>query len=155
MMAADRGTIVLARFRETYPLRRSEWLLAFAMLGMGITYIANPTLFDRPYFTTMERVAPQWAWAWGFVVIGAARLFALIRNGGWRRSPHLRAAGAALAAMGWFQLALAAIQNDFVGQTVWLWPLFFIADAQAAFTAISEAKVNDQRNEAARAGRTA
>lgn len=132
---------VHVRFAESFPLRQSEWLLATIMSGCGLMALGYPDMFERSStLASLLRLAPQSLWAWAMSIIGLAGWVALARNGGWRRSPAVRAACAALRGLLWLQLFIALARVD---QPTWgliLFPAFMTMEFINAYRAAGDAK---------------
>lgn len=137
--------MILVRFAHSWPLRRSEWMLALITLGIGVVYAFDMPLFDLPNYATMKRMMPQTWWAAVALVVGSARLGALYINGAWRPSPHFRAAGSFLSCLLWLTLFLGAVSAPIYGVTVIIWPVFLLFDATSFLDAVRDARVSDDK----------
>lgn len=76
--------------------RALEWLTAFVLLNFAITLaLPGDTLAGGPAYRGFINLGlDEAALTLGLTILGVGRLAALYINGAWRRSPHLRAAGA-------------------------------------------------------------
>jgi hypothetical protein len=137
------------RFSETWPARRVEWLLAICLFGIGVVYAFDANLFAQPLYSVHSKIMPRETWATLAILVSSVRLCFLFVNGTWRRSPHLRAAGAFFSCLLWAELTLAVWQAPIVGATVVIWPVFFCFDVHVALAAISEAARRDVHSKAA------
>lgn len=131
--------MLTVQFADHFRQRRSEWLLAAAMLAVGCAYLFFDGLFNNQYFTTMLELMPQHSW--GVVVsgLGSMRLIMLWINGRSRVSPYFRCAGAIGGAGLWMTLFTSAVSSVAMVQSTGLWLLFFAFDAVAAFDAAGDA----------------
>lgn len=73
--------MILLRFREKIPLRIAEWLGGIAMIGIGLYLVIWPTAFDRAGLSGFAAIAPVGVWVGASLVLGAARVGALVLNG--------------------------------------------------------------------------
>lgn len=120
--------MILAHFAETWRFRKAEWLLASVMTGLGVVYVINPGLFERPYFATMRGMMQQHWWALCCLLIGLTRLCFLFINGAFRKSPPIRCMAAAASCGVWTALTIAAVLNDFSSQGLAIWPVMLVFD---------------------------
>lgn len=105
--------------KRSFPVRKSEWVLALVTTGLWLVFSLNDDLFiQSPGYSGLARVAPQNAWAWFFFVIGIGRVAVLFINGGWYRSPHWRALFAFLNCLVWYRLALGLAPNAGIGLVI-------------------------------------
>jgi hypothetical protein len=137
--------MILLRWQEHWRVRRSEWLLALAVLFLGLAWGLRPEMFALATFSAMRAIMSPQAWAAAALLTGAVRAAALYINGFWRASPHLRAATAFLSGFLWMSLFMATLAADALGVGVALWPLFFFFDALSAVDAAADARVADLR----------
>jgi hypothetical protein len=92
-----------------YPTRTVESFAAWIMVVWSYGVIADPAMLTARagnVYAPMLQLMPPLAWGWTGMLIGAARIAALIGNGHFRPSPELRLAGAAWGMMFWSALAL-------------------------------------------------
>lgn len=128
---------VHVRFAETFPLRKSEWLLATVMSGCGIMTLLYPTMFETSSsLRAMLAYFSQPVWGWVMTAVGLIGWVALFRNGGWKRSPAVRSACAAFRGVIWLQVFFALALLAAPGWGLIIFPAFvameFINAAQAA-----------------------
>lgn len=112
--------------KETFPVRKAEWVLSFMVLGLWFVLAVNPALLAGDTYGGMREIMPQWGWRWLCFVIGATGLSVLIVNGAYWRTPHLRALCAFFRCGLWLQFALGVSGN--VGLGLVLMPGLFILD---------------------------
>lgn len=132
--------MLTVRFAEHFKMRRSEWMLATAMLGLGLAYLLIDGLFTNQYFDTMLTLGSQRSWGWAVASLGTMRLSMLWINGRWRVSPYFRAAGAVAGASLWITLFASAVTSPALVQSVGLWLMFFFFDCLAAYDAAGDAR---------------
>lgn len=85
------------RVHKNVPLRIVEWLTAFAMVLVGLYLVVWPAAFERAGLTGFAAIAPAAVWVGASLVIGAARVAALVLNGHRAEvSAPIRCAGAIL-----------------------------------------------------------
>lgn len=110
-------------FRETFPLRATEWQLATIMTGIGLMSLLYPDIFQRtPALSVLLRDFSQPVWGWGMTLVGGIGWFALVRNGAWKRSPMVRTVCATLRGIIWSQIFLS-----FAGTELATWGLVFFS----------------------------
>lgn len=90
---------------ENYPTRSVEYLLSWALIGWSIMAMLPGRLLP----VELLAFAPAWLWGTVGIATGFMRLFALMRNGGWKRSPYLRLIGACLGFNCWLILAVTSL----------------------------------------------
>jgi len=139
--------------RETFPARASEWALGLMLFNWSVVLSANPDLLTtsatlRPLTDVMD----QGMWALLCLVGGAGRLAMLAVNGGWRRSPHLRALSAFLSCLFWFLVSVGIIQSGQVNTGLAIYPILFILDAYNVIRAMGDAGSADRAFRGARNG---
>jgi hypothetical protein len=90
---------------ERYPTRSVEYMLAWMLIGWS-TMVALPgAIFGHdPIYHFLTLIAPEWVWGVVGIVTGMMRIFALVRNGSWKKSPYLRLLGASLGFNFWLLL---------------------------------------------------
>ncbi len=131
-------------FRKTFAVRASEWALALMLLNWSVVLFANPELFaDRPSYAAIDAIMPQETWALVCFMAGAGRLIVLMINGAWRRTPHLRAAGAFIACFFWFQITLGFGQAEIWSTGMAIYPVLLVLDAYNVIRAITDAAIID------------
>lgn len=143
--------MILLKLTKTFPVRVAEWLLAGIMLSWSIAaWNLGPSDWSNPAFSGLARIANNTTWAFFAFWIAIARLAALIRNGGWRPSPHLRAAGAFLACFLWLQVSLGMFSADIRTTGIAVYPWLLLADIYNVFRASHDARISDDRARAAK-----
>ena len=73
--------MIYLRFREKIPLRIAEWLGGLAMILIGLYLVIWPTAFDRAGLSGFAAIAPLGVWVGASLILGAARVGALVLNG--------------------------------------------------------------------------
>jgi hypothetical protein len=69
------------RIRERVPLRAPEWLAALATIGIGLYLVSFPLAFARAGLEGFSSIAPVGIWVAASLILGAARIGALVLNG--------------------------------------------------------------------------
>lgn len=139
-------TMIVVRFKKTFPLRIAEWLAAFVMAHWGLLALVNPGIMSRSSnWHQMLDMMPERSW--GVIVLGAGliRLAALTINGAWRHSPHLRAICAFLAVFVWLQITFALLTNDVTTFAFAVYPWFLLLDMWNTGRAANDARIADDR----------
>lgn len=140
--------------KVTFPIRKSEWIMAGATTAMWLVFATNTTLFeDFRGMQPIARIAPQWVWSWFCFAAGVGRLTALLINGTHTHSPHARSIFAFLTCYLWYQLTLGLSDNFGIGMI--FAGSFFITDMFNFKQALVEAATaeglkNAERNHTAR-----
>ncbi|MGH8815239.1 MAG: hypothetical protein ACREX5_01515 [Achromobacter pestifer] len=80
--------MIFLRIREKMPMRIAEWLGGLAMIGIGLFLVIWPTAFERAGLAGFEAIAPVGVWVGVSLILGAARVLALVING---HRPHVSA----------------------------------------------------------------
>jgi len=146
MELQDRIAMVILKLTKTFPVRVCEWLLSGIMVSWGISvWNHSNQAWNTPAYSGLSRIADQHSWGAIICTIGILRLCALVRNGGWRPSPHLPAAGAFLACFAWLQLSLGFLTADLVSAGIAIYPWLLLADIYNVFRASSDARISDER----------
>lgn len=134
-----------ASLRETFPARASEWALAFMVFNISIVFTLNEDFFaSNPVaLAGLERIMSQPSWAYLCYALGGGRLLVLMVNGAWRRSPHLRAAGAFLSTGFWFLILSGFWATGTFGFVMAIAPVLLLLDTYNTLRAIGEAGISD------------
>lgn len=104
------ATHVRDNFANAFFPRLSEWWAATLLGGLGFVLSANPDLMASSKANAYQMMLMIWhqeTWALIMKLFAGCRLVILLVNGAWRRSPHLRAAGAILTCFFWMQITLS------------------------------------------------
>ena len=135
--------------RQTFPVRKSEWIPAFVLFGISVVLRFNPTLFEQfRGYDGMGRFASQWIWQWATFAVGAGRLAALVVNGAYWRTPHFRAFFAFVSCFAWWQITAGLVEN--LGIAFIAFGGWFVLDAFNFRQALSEAFASEALREAER-----
>ncbi|MGD9766601.1 MAG: hypothetical protein AB7U62_03075 [Pseudolabrys sp.] len=122
---------------ERYPTRSVEYLLAWVMIAWGARVVWPGEVLTGPTYQYLVVIAPEAMWGALGITVGLLRIYALLRNGGWKRSPVLRFAGATLGLIWWlvlavlFSAAVAGGAPDFPMRAVY--PVFIFFEAYSCF----------------------
>ncbi len=73
--------MILLRVREKIPLRITEWLCGITMIMIGLYLVVWPTAFERAGLSGFASIAPLGTWVGASLILGAARVGALVLNG--------------------------------------------------------------------------
>lgn len=73
--------MIFLRIRERIPLRIAEWLGGVAMIMIGLYLVIWPTAFERVGLSGFAAIAPVGVWVGASLILGAARVGALVLNG--------------------------------------------------------------------------
>jgi hypothetical protein len=143
--------MMIVKLTKTFPIRVLEWLLAGIMFSWSIVcWNLRPHEWASPIYAGLAQLGDQNTWAFFAFWIGATRLAALMINGAWRPSPHLRAAGAFLACFMWLQITLGLLAVDVRTWALAVFPWLFLADIYNVFRAANDAGLADDRARAER-----
>lgn len=138
--------MVILKLTKTFPIRICEWLLAGIMVSWGIAVWNHAdSEWANPIYMGLSRIADQHTWGAVVCFIGIMRLVALVRNGGWQPSPHLRAAGAFLACFAWLQISLGLFASPVLSAGIAVYPWLLAADIYNVFRASYDARMSDER----------
>ena len=132
------------RFRETFPNRVLEWLLASILFNWGWILLLPYETFDLRTMVNFRLLAPEWAWGTACLCIGMGRLVTLWINGSWRRSPHARGIFAILSCLAWAHIFLALVTVGIVAPGQSTYATLFLAELYVIVRAFSEARVADE-----------
>ncbi len=128
--------------RHSFPIRKSEWVAAWTLLGLAAVLLVNAELFDSSHlYNGMRRFAPQVVWQWVIFMVGTARIVVLFINGAYWRSPHWRAGTAFFSCFIWWQIAAGLAGNAGLG--VIAFAGYFVLDALNFKQALMEAGVSE------------
>ncbi|KGF71145.1 hypothetical protein LL06_00655 [Hoeflea sp. BAL378] len=131
-------------FRQTFAVRASEWALALMLLNWSIVLSASPELFQaNANYAPLKAIMDQETLALVCFLAGTGRLLVLMINGAWRRTPHLRAAGAFISCFFWFQITLGFAQAEIWGTGMAVYPVLLMLDAYNVIRAITDAAIID------------
>lgn len=73
--------MIYLRFREKIPLRIAEWLGGLAMILIGLFLVVWPNAFERAGLAGFAAIAPVGIWVAASLILGSARVGALVLNG--------------------------------------------------------------------------
>lgn len=96
-----------------FPIRKSEWGMGLAALGMAVVFRFQPNIFEASRsFEMLEQMFDETTWGLLAITIAIVRLIALGVNGtfqGFGYSPHLRLFASALGLIFWSQFVLGIV----------------------------------------------
>lgn len=138
--------MIVLRMQKTFPLRATEWMLAGITVTLGVVLLANLALFDTSAsLKILTRILPHTLAAGLILIVGVVRTMALIINGAWRASPHLRAFCAFLSTFVWLQIVFSLFTGHVVVLGMAVYPWFLIMDIGNVFRAAADARIADDR----------
>lgn len=140
-----RETMIVVRFQQTFPLRVAEWLMAGLLITIGGMLATYPDILARPPNAVMAQMAPNYLWAGGCLTVGLIRFAALVINGAWRASPHIRAACAFVSCFAWLQFVFAFASSQVATLGLAIYPWFLMLDTYNVFRASADARIADDR----------
>lgn len=73
--------MIFLRVREKLPLRIAEWLCGVVMILIGLYLVIWPLAFERAGLAGFAAIAPVGTWVGASLILGAARVGALVLNG--------------------------------------------------------------------------
>ena len=139
----------LTSLKATFPIRKSEWLMAFATCAFWLLFSVRYDLFtSSDAYNGLAALAPQWVWSWFCFFVGIGRLAVLFVNGAYWRTPHARAAFAFLNYFLWYNLTVGLSVNLSLGMISFT--TFFFADVFNFRQAFSEAAASEGIHNAGR-----
>ena len=99
---------------EHFPIRVSEWVMTYPLIGWGLVLWADPSTFERSAsFSELARWWDESTWAVICLNLAVCRLAALVINGTFKAqfpySPHLRGFAAFLSCIFWGQVVLGVL----------------------------------------------
>lgn len=81
-------------------LRLMEWLCASIILALGLHLLVFPAVFERSYMAGVAAIASYQFWTALLLVVGSARIVALLVNGHWAGgTPQIRLIGNVLGTL--------------------------------------------------------
>lgn len=142
---AASGLLIMRLRSYTIKDRIAEWFLGLCMTGLGLSLALQPRSFElNPFYAELARMAPQSTWMLAFTGMGAVRLSALIINGAWCKSPHLRGAASFLSMFVWFMLVLSTYQITLPNSGKALYPVFLLLEFYCLYFAACDAGFSDK-----------
>jgi hypothetical protein len=128
--------------RQSFPIRKSEWVAAWTMLCIAIMMLLHPGMFGTGgAYLGMTRFAPQEVWQWVLFTVSLTRLVVLFINGAYWRSPHWRAGAAFLSCFVWWQIAAGLSSTLGLGMVAFAG--YFVLDALNFRQALVEAGISE------------
>jgi hypothetical protein len=109
---------------DHFPVRVPEWIMTYALFGLGWVFWLHPDTFDKSAsFTEMARWADERTWALVCMFAALVRLGALVVNGTFKDrfpySPHLRGLASLGACTFWGQVTLGVVVSAYNSDGVW------------------------------------
>lgn len=130
---------------DRYPTRSVEYLLSWAMLSWSLMVIIVKSTVVDGHFVALPFFFPYLFWGMAGVGVACFRLFALIRNGGWRKSAWLRLLGASVGIQFWMSLivlnSLSFLEGVAAADPMFcLFPVFVFFEAYSCFRCGQDAR---------------
>lgn len=145
--------MIVLRMQKTFPLRATEWMLAGITVTMGVVLLGNLSLFETSHgLKILTRILPHTLAAGLILTVGVIRTMALVINGAWRASPHLRALCAFLSTFVWLQIVFSLFTGNVIVLGMAVYPWFLIMDIGNVFRAAADARIADDRAKGITAG---
>lgn len=123
--------------------RSSEWFASLMMLALGLVMTFPAWRLDTESFDQIEEIAPLHTWAVALIVLSVVRMAALILNGGWRPSPHLRCFCAVLSCFLWGDMSLGLMNGILTAGFAFSVPALGF-EIGHAYAAAGDARVHDR-----------
>ncbi len=142
-------------FKETFPFRALEWLLAVIMIGWGLILL-HPE-FDAARSTWATGLFIQFSpdlFGRACLVVGLIRFTALLINGMWWRTPFARLVTTFAANLLWVCIVFGLVASDTLNTGWAIYPAFVVAEFYNAFRSADDSMKSWRARKAARLGRT-
>lgn len=138
--------MMIVRLQSHFGLRVCDWLLACLTGSVGFALLnLPPDVWNQPSLVGLRQFASQGAWGGTLIVLGSARLIALVINGAMRRTPHVRGLGAFLTCFVWTELSLGLLAFGGWTIAIGIFPWLLIADLYNVYRAAQDARASDNR----------
>lgn len=128
------------RFRERFP----EYTTTLGVLWWGCVTLMFPKLFDQDFFYPLSLFMSQPFWGAASIIIGLGGFIALLVNGMWRPTAHIRACFAVLRITIWSSLLLASLTTEGRLLGVPTFSMIMALDIFALWWAAGDAKLADE-----------
>lgn len=133
------------RFTRTFPMRAVEWLMACVTITLGVVMFQPATDWNHTEVAGLVEMAAPATWGAVCVALGVTRFAALVINGAWRPSPHIRATMAFFTCFIWTQIAITILSSGVVTLAWGVIPWFVIAELYSVLRASCDARLSDDR----------
>jgi len=142
-------------FRETFPFRALEWLMAVFMIGWGFvllhpSYDAGASAWADTLFAS---VSPT-TFGQACLVVGLIRFAALLINGMWWRTPFARLVTTFAANFLWVVIVFGLAASDTLNTGWAMYPACVVAELYNAFRSADDSRKSWLARKAARLGRS-
>ncbi len=134
--------VLVTRLQRKFKLRVAEWMTAIMLVSWGVALAARPVMLQEPFYVGF-RWASQTDWTVAAMLIGFGRLSALMINGSWRFSSHLRALLTVASVFIWFGLIEGVLKFGKPTLAIALCPWLALADLYAVWRASRDAQAAD------------
>ncbi len=144
-LAARLGKLLIGHaVSERYPTRSVEYMLAWALISWAFMLSLPWVSLDGSLYSYLTLLAPEWVWCTVGIGTGFMRLFALMRNGSWKKSPYLRLIGASLGFNFWLLLFVLYGMAMFTGAAAFpmygFLPVFMFFEAYSSYRCGQDAR---------------
>lgn len=139
--------MIVLQAKKKYPFRdrAPEWILSTGLLIWGFSIHLFPQVFESNAFIPLLSIMSAEAWATSTILLGSIRLMALIINGAWRPTAHLRAIGSVLGIIIWSSLFIISLMNASERASgIASYGMLLAFDFMALWWAAGDAKLVDQ-----------
>ena len=153
--AGPNPMILVSSFRQHWPARKMEWVMACIATSWGFYALVNPQMFTQgpssvilAGLTEMNPTSLQPHVFWGSLafLVGVSRLIALTVNGLYVRTPVIRLIGACLTAFVFSQITIALGQSGVANVGLAVYPWLVVADMVSAYASAKDAIEADAEN---------
>lgn len=136
--------MISVRFKDTFRERLPEWISSFSLMGWGIILLTiSPLNWQQEYFNLLEDIATQRTWGIVAITLGLLRIIALVVNGVWRPTAHLRALGALGGVVVWMTIFVSYFNLEWNPPSMAIKAGMVITDLVALWYAAGDAKLAD------------
>lgn len=142
-------------FRETFPFRALEWLMAVVLIGWGLVLLHPDYAADQSTWanTLFAHVSAQ-LFGQACLVVGLIRFTALLINGLWWRTPFARLVTTFAANFLWVAIVFGLAASDTLNTGWAVYPAFVVAEFYNAFRSADDSRKSWLERKAARLGRS-
>lgn len=137
--------MLIVRFGHTFPLRVIEWMAAGILMTWGIVLLGPSDVFANPAFAGLAQLGHENTWGMACFVVGFVRFMALVINGAWRPSPHIRMVMAFVSCFFWLQISLGMFSTGVATTGIAVYPWILLADIYSTFRASADARASDEK----------
>lgn len=142
-------------FKETFPFRALEWLLAVFMIGWGLILLHPSYDFtlSNTWASLFVHVSPK-LFGSACLAVGLIRFAALLINGLWWRTPFARLVTTFAANLLWVCIVFGLVASDTLNTGWAIYPACVVAELYNAFRSADDSRKSWAARKAARLGRS-